>query len=37
MKKSVLITITFFLEDENHEEVDFKGESLTFTLKLIKT
>ena len=36
-KKSVLNTITFYLEDDNNEEVDFNGETLTFTLQMIKT
>ena len=34
--KSVLNTITFYLEDDNNEEVDFNQESLTFTLQMIK-
>ena len=34
--KSVLNTITFYLEDDNDEEVDFNGETLTFTLQMIK-
>ena len=34
--KSVLNTITFYLEDNDHKEVDFKGETLTFTLQMIK-
>ena len=34
--KPVLNTITFYLEDDNHEEDDFNGETLTFTLQLIK-
>ena len=34
--KSVLNTITFYLEDDNTEEVDFNGETLTFTLQMIK-
>ena len=29
--------MTFFLEDNNNEEVDFNGEILTFTLQMIKT
>ena len=37
LNKSVLISITFFLEDDNHEEVNFNGETLTFTLQLIKS
>ena len=36
-KKFVLNTITFFLEDDNIEEVHFNGETLTFTLQMIKT
>ena len=35
-KKSVLNTISFYLEDNDHEEVDFNGEALTFTLQIIK-
>ena len=31
--KSVLNTITFYLEDDNNQGVDFNGETLTFTLK----
>ena len=33
---SVLNTITFYLEDDNYEEVNFNGETLTFTLQMIK-
>ena len=36
INKSVLNTITFYLEDENNEEVDFNQETLTFTLQMIK-
>ena len=36
INKSVLNTITFYLEDDNNEEVDFNGETLTFTLQMIK-
>ena len=36
INKSVLNTITFYLEDNNNEEVDFNGETLTFTLQMIK-
>ena len=36
LNKSVLDTITFYLEDDNNEEVDFNGETLTFTLQMIK-
>ena len=35
-KKSVLNTITFYLEDDNNKEVDFNQETLTFTLQMIK-
>ena len=37
INKSVLNTITFYLEDDNNEEVDFNGETLTFTFQMIKT
>ena len=36
-KKSVLSTITFYSEDDNNEEVNFNGETLIFTLQMIKT
>ena len=36
INNSVLNTITFYLEDDKNEEVDFNGETLTFTLQLIK-
>ena len=36
INKSALNTITFYLEDDNHEEVNFNGETLTFTLQRIK-
>ena len=36
INKSVLNTVTFYLEDDNNEEVDFKGETLTFTLQMTK-
>ena len=36
INKSVLNTITFYLEDDNNEEVDFINETLTFTLQMIK-
>ena len=32
----VLNTITFYLEDDNNKGVDFNGETLTFTLQMIK-
>ena len=35
-KKSDLNTITFYLEDDDHKEINFIGETLNFTLKLIK-
>ena len=37
INKSVLNTITFYLEDDNNKVVDFNGETLTFTLQMIKT
>ena len=36
INKFVLNTITFYLEDDKNEEVDFNGETLTFTLQMIK-
>ena len=36
INKSVLNTITFYLEVDNNEKVDFNGETLTFTLQMIK-
>ena len=36
INKSVLSTITFYLEDNDRKEVDFNGETLTFTLQMIK-
>ena len=36
INKSVLNTITFYLEDDNNEAVNFSGETLTFTLQMIK-
>ena len=36
INKSVLKTMTFYLEDDNNEEVDFNGETLIFTLQMIK-
>ena len=36
INKSVLNTITFYLEDDHNEEVNFNGETLTFTLQMIK-
>ena len=36
INKSVLNTINFYLEDDNNIEVDFNGETLTFTLQMIK-
>ena len=37
MNKSAVNTITFYLEDDNHEYVNSKGETLTFSLQLIKS
>ena len=36
LNKSVLNTITFYLEDNKNDEVDFNGEIFTFTLQMIK-
>ena len=36
VNKSVLNTITFYLEDDNNKEVNFNQETLTFTLQMIK-
>ena len=36
INKSVLNTITFYLEDDHNEEANFNGETLTFTLQMIK-
>ena len=36
INKSVLNTITFYLEDNNNKEINFNGETLTFTLQMIK-
>ena len=36
INKSVLKTITFYLEDDNNKEVDFNQETSTFTLQMIK-
>ena len=36
INKSVLIIITFYLEDDNNKEVDFNQETLTFTLQMVK-
>ena len=36
INKSVLNAITFYLEDDNNDEVNFNGETLTFTLQMIK-
>ena len=35
--KSVLNTITFYLKDNINEKVNFNGETLTFTLQMIKS
>ena len=36
INKSVLNTITFYLQDDKNKEVNFNGETLTFTLQMIK-
>ena len=37
INKSVLNTITFYIENNDHKEVDFNQETLTFTLQMIKS
>ena len=36
INKSILNTVTFYLEDDNNKEVNFNQETLTFTLQMIK-
>ena len=36
VNKSVLSHITFYFEDDDHEPVDFNGETVSFTCQLIK-
>ena len=36
INKAVLNTMTFYLENDDNEEVDFNGETLTFPLQMIK-
>ena len=36
INKSVLNAITFYLEDNDHKETNFNGETLTFKLQMIK-
>ena len=36
INKSVLNTITYYLQDDDNKEVNFNGETLTFTLQMIK-
>ena len=36
INKRRLDTLQFFLEDSNHNRVDFNGETLTFTIQIIK-
>ena len=36
INKFVLKTLIFYLEDDNDEDVNLYGETLTFTLQLIK-
>ena len=36
INKPVLNTITFYLEDDNNDEVNFNQETLTFSLQVIK-
>ena len=37
LNEIILNTVTFYLEDENHEEATFNGETLTSTLQMITT
>ena len=36
INKSILNAIAFYLEDDNNKEVNFNGETMTFTLQMIK-
>ena len=36
INKSILNTITIYLEDDNYEVVNFNEETLTFSLQMIK-
>ena len=36
LNRSVLSFITFYSEDDDHEPVDFNGETISFTCQLIK-
>ena len=36
INKSILNTVTFYLEDDNNREVNFNQETLTFSLQMIK-
>ena len=36
INKSILNTVTFYLEGDNNEEVNFNGETLTFIIQMIK-
>ena len=36
INKSVVNIITFYLEDDDYKEYNFNGETLTFTLQMIK-
>ena len=37
VSKPVLNTRTFYLEDNENDEVNFNGETLTYTMQLVKT
>ena len=37
VNRTVLITITFYLEIDNNGDVDFNGQTLTFTMQRIKS
>ena len=36
VNKSVLSHIRFYIEDDDHKQVDFNGETISFTCQLIK-
>ena len=36
INKSVLSHIRFYLQDDDHKEVDFNGETISFTCQIIK-
>ena len=36
VNKSCLNTITFYIENDKNEEINFEGETLIFTLQIVK-